>query len=175
MDARLQEMLDHYEIRKTLSEYCHACDRADADLMGSTYTGDDSFDDHGLTQAPGPEFAEVMTRRIADRTESIWHGLGQSLVKVEGDTAVAETFFLGVMRMLPDEAKGPRINQLFGRFVDRLERIDGIWKIKHRTCLRDTSITVAVEQDDYAAFGFKAGTRDSNDLGVASLGIAHRT
>lgn len=29
MDERLQEMLDHYEITKTLSEYCHACGRCD--------------------------------------------------------------------------------------------------------------------------------------------------
>lgn len=61
MDARLQEMLDHHEIRKTLAEYCHACDRADAKLMGSVYTGDDSFDDHGKVRAPGPEYARMMT------------------------------------------------------------------------------------------------------------------
>ncbi len=29
MDKRLQEMLDHYEITKVLSEYCHGLDRMD--------------------------------------------------------------------------------------------------------------------------------------------------
>ena len=55
MDSRLQEMLDHYEIRKTLALYCHACDRADEAMMAGVYTGEDSFDDHGHVKAPGPE------------------------------------------------------------------------------------------------------------------------
>ena len=173
MDPRLQEMLDHHEIRKTLAEYCHACDRADANLMASVYTGNDSFDDHGKVRAPGPEYARVMTDIILDRTDSISHILGQSLIKVEGDTAVAETFFFALLR-LPNPEERPRLNQLAGRFVDRLLRVDGKWKIKHRTCVRDTSITLVIEHDDYAAFGFKAGTRDSSDPGATLMGLAHQ-
>jgi ketosteroid isomerase-like protein len=174
MDARIQEMLDHYEIRKTLAEYCHACDRADADLMGSVYTGDDSFDDHGRVKAPGPEYARIMTGLILDRSEAISHILGQSLIRVDGDTAAAETFFFALMR-LPGRDGPPRLNQLAGRFIDKLKRIDGKWKIKHRTCVRDTSITLRVEQDDYAAFDFKSGTRDKGDPGASLLGIAHHS
>ena len=173
MDARLQEMWDHHEIRKTLAEYCHACDRADAELMASVYTGDDSFDDHGKVKAPGPEYARVMTGIILERTEAVSHILGQSLIRVEGDSAAAETFFFALLRLHGKDGP-PRLNQLAGRFVDRLERIDGVWKIKHRACVRDTSITLQVDQDDYATFGFMAGTRDSGDPGAALMGIAHR-
>ena len=87
MDSRLAEMLDHHEIRTLLATYCHGCDRTDAALMGSVYAGDDSFDDHGHVKAPGPEYARVMTEIIKQRTEVITHILGQSLIKVEGDTA----------------------------------------------------------------------------------------
>jgi hypothetical protein len=174
MDPRLQEMLDHYEIRRTLAEYCHACDRADETMMASVYTGTGSFDDHGHVKAPGPEYAKVMTGLILERTDAISHILGQSLIKVDGDTAGAETFFIAFMR-LPDSDNGlPRMNQLIGRFVDRLERIDGIWKIRRRICVRDTSMTTAIERDDYAAFGFVEATRDAADPGVALLGLAHR-
>lgn len=173
MDPRIQDLLDHHEIRKTLAEYCHACDRADVALMSSLYTGDDSFDDHGIVKAPGPEYARLMTARIVERTEAMSHILGQSLIKIDGDTAGAETFFVAFFR-LPGENDGPpRMNQLVGRFVDHFERVDGKWKIKRRTCVRDTSITVNVERDDYAAFGFAEGARDSNDLGAALIGIAH--
>jgi hypothetical protein len=174
MDPRLHEMLDHYEILKLLAEYCHGCDRADVDLMASVYTGDDSFDDHGYVSAPGPEYCRVMTDRIVERTEAISHILGQSLIRVDGDTAVAETFFLGLFRLLPGADGIPRLNQLAGRFIDRLERIDGKWKIRHRTAVRDTSITLKVDEDHYAAYGMKAGRRDGNDPGAALLGIAHR-
>jgi len=174
MDPRLQEMLDHYEIRKTLALCAHGCDRGDADLMGSTYTGEDSIDDHGHARVPGPEFAHLATELIRERTEAVWHLLGQTLVRIEDDTAVVETAFLALMRKLPDQAGRSHVNQLAGRYVDQLERLDGKWKIKNRTCIRDTSITLAVEKDEYAGVGFRAGTRDGNDLGVASLGMAHR-
>jgi hypothetical protein len=171
MDARLREMLDHHDIRQTLAEYCHACDRADEAMMASLYTTD-SFDDHGLVRAPGADYAKAMTKLIVDRTEAVWHVLGQSLIKVDGDKAGAETFFLGFMRLNPQDGVS-RINQLAGRFVDKLERVEGKWKIKHRTCVRDTSITLTVEEDMQASYGLAPGTRDGSDLGAALLGLAH--
>jgi hypothetical protein len=173
MDPRLQEMLDHHEIRKLLATYCHACDRADEALMAETYSGADSFDDHGLVRAAGPEYARQMTALVLGRTEAVSHILGQSLIKVEGDSAVVETFFLGLMRLLPGEDGAARLNQLAGRFVDQLERSDGSWKIRHRTCVRDTSITLRVEEDMQATYGMAAGTRDASDPGATLLGLAH--
>lgn len=170
-EARLREIADHHDIRQTLAEYCHACDRADEAMMASLYA-EDSFDDHGLVQAPGAEYAKAMTKNIVDRTEAVWHVLGQSLIKVDGDQAGAETFFLGIMRLNPVDGVG-KINQLAGRFVDRLQRINGQWKIKHRTCVRDTSITFTVTEDMQAGYGLKPGTRDADDLGAALLGMAH--
>jgi ketosteroid isomerase-like protein len=173
MDPHLQEVLDHHEIRKLLAEYCHACDRADAELMASVYTGDDSFDDHGLVRAPGPEYARKMTDLILQRSEVVSHILGQSLIKVDGDVAGAETFFLGLMR-IPGADGTPRLNQLAGRFIDQFERIDGKWRIKHRVAVRDTSITFKVEEDMQATYGMTPGRRDRDDPGAALIGIAHQ-
>jgi hypothetical protein len=173
MDARLQELIDHHEIRKLLAEYCHACDRADGTLMASLYTGDDSFDDHGLVRAPGPEYARKMTDLIHQRSEVVSHILGQSLIMVDGDTASAETFFLGLMRLPPADGT-PRLNQLAGRFIDRLVRVNGQWKIKHRIAVRDTSITLKVEEDMQSTYGMTPGSRDRDDPGAALVGIAHR-
>ena len=172
MDPSFQEIVDHHEIRKLLAEYCHACDRADASLMASLYTGDNSFDDHGLVRAPGPEYASKMVELIHQRTEVVSHILGQSLIKVDGDTAAAETFFLGLMRVHGADGS-PRLNQLAGRFVDRFERIDGKWRIKYRTAVRDTSITFRVEEDMQASYGMRSGTRDGEDPGASLLGLAH--
>jgi len=173
MDPRLQEMLDHFEIRRTLAEYCHACDRADEAMMADVYTGADSFDDHGHVKASGPDYAHIMTDLIMERTEAISHILGQSLIQVEGEAARAETFFVAFMRLPGSDGAPPRMNQLIGRFVDRLQRIDGKWKIGHRLCVRDTSMTSPIERDDYAAYGFVEATRDASDPGAALLGLAH--
>ncbi len=104
----------------------------------------------------------------------ISHILGQSLIRVEGDKANAETFFLGLMRLKPDDQGVSRLNQLAGRFVDELVRIDGTWKIRHRTCVRDTSLTLRVEEDMQAGYGLAQGTRDGADPGAALLALAHR-
>jgi hypothetical protein len=39
--------------------------------------------------------------------------------------------------------------------------------------VRDTSITLTVEQDMQAGYGLAPGTRDASDLGAALLGLAH--
>jgi hypothetical protein len=173
MDPQIQELIDHHAIRTLLAEYCHACDRADGELMASVYAGEDSFDDHGLVRASGPEYAEKMTGLIRERSEVVSPILGQSLIKVDGDAASAETFFFALMRVTGADG-APCLNQLAGRFVDRLVRIDGRWKIKHRTAVRDTSITLKIEQDMQAAYGMTPGRRDAEDVGVALLGLAHR-
>ncbi|MBY0421688.1 MAG: nuclear transport factor 2 family protein [Parvularculaceae bacterium] len=172
-EARLQEALDHLDIRRVLAEYCHACDRADGAMMAALYAGDDSFDDHGSVKAPGPEYAGIMTKLIEERTEAAWHILGQSIINVDGDRAAAETFFLAYFRLRAADGGAPQLNQLAGRFVDRLQRIDGRWKIKHRTCVRDVSLTQTIEKDAYAAYGFVGGRRDRDDPGAALLGLAH--
>lgn len=143
MDQRLQEMLDHHEIRKTLALYCHACDRGDAELMGSIYTAEGSFDDHGIIKGSGQYYARAITSMIEAMTHVISHTLGQSIIEVDGDAARAETFFLAFMTA--DGEGAPRLSQLGGRFVDHLERAGRSWKIKHRIAVHDLSITHQIE------------------------------
>src|SRR4051812_46918912 len=76
MDHDLQEMLDHFRIRKVLAEYCRGSGRADEPLMASIYAAD-SWDDHGVVRAPGPEYSKLMCERVAETTESLSHLLGQ--------------------------------------------------------------------------------------------------
>lgn len=171
MDERLQEMLDHYEITKTLAEYCHGCDRCDEAHMTGVYL-EDSWDEHGVTGAPGPEFARVMTDRILNSTNSLSHLLGQSLIKVTGDEAGAETYFLAVARTTRDD--GVEIcNQLGGRFVDKLQRENGRWLIKHRCAVRDWSISIPIERDWTVDEELTEGQRSNADPSFAVLGTAH--
>lgn len=171
MDPRLQEMLDHYEIRKTLAEYCHGCDRCDEPRMASIYAKG-SWDDHGHRRAPGPEYARLMTAEVLTTTESLYHLLGQSLIRVDGDEAGAETYFLAVARTASEDG-GELCNQLGGRFVDRLQREDGRWRVAHRTVLRDWAISLPVEQDWTADAGLRPGARSDDDPSFGALGLKH--
>jgi len=172
MDKRLQELLDHHEIAQTLKEYCHGCDRGDEARMASVYL-EDSFDDHGNFKAPGKEFAKLMMERILATTDSLFHMLGQSLIRVDGDTAGAETYFFAVSRS--KRADGAEMcNQLGGRFVDQLRRENGRWLIKHRVVVRDWGISLTVEADWTATAGLKDGQRSGADPSFAALGLVHR-
>lgn len=173
MDPRLQEMLDHHEIRKVLALYCHACDRTDAELMASVYAREGSYDDHGIVRGPGDHYAREMTAIIADITTAISHTLGQSIIQVDGDEARAETFFLAFMTADGEDGT-PRVSQLAGRFVDRLERGADGWRIKHRVAVHDLSVTHRIDEDFMATNELVRGSRGSDDPGAALLGLAHR-
>jgi hypothetical protein len=171
MDERLQEMLDHYEIRKTLSEYCSSCDRCDETWMRSVYL-EDSWDEHGVFEAPGPQYAKIMAEQILLQTDSLYHLLGQSLIKVEGDKAGAETYFFAASTSKGEDGV-EMCNQLGGRFVDKLERENGRWLIKHRIVVRDWAVSVPVEHDWTRKSGLRNGSRSNADPVFATLGIVH--
>jgi hypothetical protein len=173
MDERLQEMLDHYEITKTLKEYCFACDRCDAPRMAGVYL-EDSWDDHGTHAAPGKEFVQLIMPEILVQGDSLSHLLGQSQIKVDGDSAGAETYFIAVSRG-PGEDGTIFCHQLGGRFIDRLERHDGRWLIKHRVVVRDWGISLPIEADWTEHVGLKSGQRSNADPAFAVLGLTHGT
>jgi hypothetical protein len=170
MDPRLQEMLDHHEIKQLLAEYCHGCDRCDERHMGSVYR-EDSWDDHGFIKDAGPEFARRMTAEMLATTSTMFHLLGQSLIKVEGDEAGAETYFIAGFRGAAEG--GDMCHQLGGRYVDRLQREDGRWLIKHRVVVRDWSISLRIEEDFPGTTGLVNGSRSNADPSYAVLGRTH--
>jgi hypothetical protein len=171
VDARLQEMLDHHEIGRTLAEYCQGADRVDEAAMRGVYV-EDSWDDHGLVKAPGPEFARVMSSMISETSEIMYHLLGQSLINIQGDEAGAETYFFAVSREAGDGGT-PICNFLGGRFADKLVREGEGWKIKHRVVVRDWTLSLPVTNEWVGALSLTAGQRSGADPALAVLGVHH--
>jgi hypothetical protein len=121
-DQRLQTLWDHHEIRELLARYCHGCDRADEVAMAATYH-EDSLDDHGPRKLPGKPFSIATVAESLETTDLVSHLLGQSLIRVDGDTAGAETYFIATL-LYPPKQPGElqTIGQLGGRYVDTLVR-----------------------------------------------------
>jgi hypothetical protein len=167
MDEELREMLDHFRIRKVLATYCRGSDRCDGNLAASVYARD-SWDDHGVIRAPGQDFARQMCRMVVETTETLTHMLGQSLITVTGEEAGAETYFMATSHDTGPEG-APMCNHLGGRFIDRLVREDGSWKIRHRTVLRDWSVALPVAHDWELSHTLQHGGRSAADLSYAVL------
>lgn len=169
--AKLQAMLDHFEISRVLNTYCHACDRLDEVQTASVYW-EDSWDDHGLIKAPGPEFAELAMKSLAEISTMCSHQLGQSLIDLRGDEAGAETYFQAVSRSDRDGG-GENLNLMGGRFVDTLVRRVGDWKIKTRLVVKDWSVTLPITEDWLEGYGHTDGQRSDDDPSYAVLRLQH--
>jgi hypothetical protein len=172
MDPRLQELLDHHEIRQLLATYCHGCDRADEVEMASTYAAD-SWDDHGPRKMAGRRFAIETIEESLRTTRVVSHCLGQSLIRVDGDRAGAETYFIATVIYPARDGGAETLNQLGGRYVDELRRIDGKWLIAERICVREWSISHPIEHDWLAGRGFVETQRGQEDRSYAALGRTH--
>jgi hypothetical protein len=161
-EDRLQILWDHHEIRELLATYCHGCDRTDAVEMANTYAHD-SWDDHGPDKCDGKAFSHLIIAKGLKTSSVISHQLGQSLIDLRGDEAGAETYFIATC-VAPREDEPDVLNQLGGRYVDRLVREDGAWKIKHRTCVREWSCSQPIESDWLGNAGFVETRRGPADL-----------
>lgn len=167
----MQEMLEHYRITRLVAEYCHGCDRGDALRMGSVYA-EKSWDDHGKSKMSGQDFAAAVAAERSGRNDVMSHHLGQSLVRISGDRAGAETYFIATVKVPGKDGK-PFLHQLGGRYVDELVRIDGTWKIEKRLTVRDWSITQEVARDFMGTLEFIEGRANGTDPSFAVLGLVH--
>jgi hypothetical protein len=173
MDPRIQEMLDHHEIRQLMATYCHGCDRGDEVEMANTYAAD-SWDDHGTRKMDGRRFSIETIEEAGRTTDLLSHMLGQSLIKVNGDTAGVETYYVATL-LYPGKREGDpqTIGQLGGRYVDTLIREDGAWRIKERICIREWSHSGPIVGDWLTEAGFVEGQRGQGDPSYAMLGLRH--
>jgi len=167
---RLQELLDYHDIRNLLAEYCHGCDRFDYEEMAGTYL-EDSWDDHGRHKMPGREFTHAVMIEGRELASMLNHNLGQSSIRLDGDEAGAETYFIANL-CVPGGNGEDKFCQIGGRYVDRLLRTKNGWKIKHRICVKDWSFRITLD-DWNAQDPWIRGQASQQDPSYAVLGRTH--
>jgi hypothetical protein len=121
-------------IRDCLARYCRGIDRADGDLLRSAYWPD-ATDDHVVFSGNAHEFIAWCLPLLAE-VEHSQHMLGNALIQVRGDEARAETYYHAYERRR--RASGiPYELYVGGRYLDRLTRRDGDWRIQDRVVMWD--------------------------------------
>ncbi|MEX5709830.1 nuclear transport factor 2 family protein [Parafrankia sp. FMc6] len=129
----LSFVLDREQIRDVLARLARGEDRRDADLISGAYWPD-ATDDHGIFRGTFKEYLAWVVPGAPSIPVTL-HTLGQTLIDVTGDTAVAETHVTSYHRIDFGEQEHDVV--IGGRYVDRLEKRDGQWRIAHRTMLYD--------------------------------------
>ncbi|WP_158168449.1 nuclear transport factor 2 family protein [Mycolicibacterium smegmatis] len=160
---RLQYVEDRMAILDCVMNQARGHDRHDVDLMTSVYF-EDGVDEHGPVIKTGPEYGEYMNGQHEAVFEDHLHNITTHTCEINGDEAHAESYVMGAMRV-----KGGKIVSLMGgRYLDRLERRNGVWKIALRRCTIEWMISGdSSVLGSGAVQGFIKGTWDRTDPSYA--------
>jgi hypothetical protein len=124
--ARLEELLDRQDIHDCLTQWCRAMDRFDRELFLSAFHPDAVCAAGDFVG--GPEALYDWASNMHDQWQSgTQHDILNHSCEIDGDVAHAETYYLYVAKNR-DES----LLLAGGRYIDRLERRDGAWKIALR-------------------------------------------
>ena len=159
-ERRLLELLDERDIREVLMRYCTGVDRCDRELIVGCFHPD-ALDDHGSWICIGSQIADLITQRLRPGEDSAMHFLGNVRVEVQGDTAFAESYLLAFRAFQKDAKPYTRTRAL--RFVDRLERRKGEWRISERVAVDDWNRVDEVVQEQPESTKFRYGSKNRED------------
>lgn len=157
----LRYLRDRQDILDCINRYGRGLDRLDAALIESAYHSD-AIDNHGPFVGPVPEFVNFA---IEVEGSLLWthHGISSHNCEIEGDSAHAESYVHWFVRM-PD---GKTLGAGGGRYLDRLERRDGKWRIVLRRLLMDWSFEVPYSGWLGPDWDGVRGSRDKSDPSYA--------
>lgn len=156
----VQYVKDRIAILDCVAKQARGHDRHDAELMASVYH-DDGVDEHGPAVNPGPAYGEWANKTHAAAFLDHVHNITTHTCEIDGDTAHCESYVIGIMRARDDET----IAVMGGRYLDRLERRDGEWKIAIRRCTIEYAFIADAAMMHSGAFtGFLKGVWDKSDL-----------
>jgi 3-phenylpropionate/cinnamic acid dioxygenase small subunit len=155
MDA-LSRLTARADIQDLMARYCRAVDRRDWAALRNCYHNG-AHDDHGAYSGDVEGFIAWVSARHAAIPFSM-HFAGNALIEMLDEaTAVAETPFV-VFRRAP-ASEGEADAEVFGRYLDRIEKCDGAWRYAHRKVVLDETRSRASQSAGAAS----AGRRDLSD------------
>ena len=165
MDADLRTALDHIAIGQVMARYCRGIDRVDMDLVRSAYWPD-ARDDHGPYQGSLDGFIDWVEPNVSQHRMT-HHFLGQSLIRLDGDKAVVETYFDA--RHVKDVEDGDQMLAVLGRYLDLFERRGGEWRIAKRDVVVDMRHYSTLGVEGRAGQGAWMGKHSREDRTYAHL------
>lgn len=161
LSARMQVLEDRAAILDCIANHARGCDRHDHDLLRSCYHFD-GIDLHGATRTAGPEYADWANGVHAASSAHHLHHLTTHTLDIDGDTAHAESYV--IVMLLSTDRKSTTV--MSGRYLDRLERRDGEWRIAVRVATVETAFNAdssMLESKFFTRQGYVHGTRDRSD------------
>ena len=162
LEKNVQYLLDRQAILDVCARNARGCDRHDSDLLASAYHKD-GVDEHGFAVNAGPDYPGWANKQHAQGSQQHLHHVTHQICEIDGDEAHCESYVIGLFL----NRNGKSAHILSGRYIDRLERREGEWKI----ALRRSTVEVFMQADaamltspQFAQLGFLKGKQDKSDL-----------
>lgn len=133
----LTECAARLAIAETLALYCRGIDRCDPEQLAAAFTPD-AMIDYGDGARP---IADVIPALMAGlgAMRLTQHNIGNTVMRITGDTAKAETNCVA-LHLIP-ATDGEIELVVGGRYLDRLEKREGCWRIAERLYVMDWNRT----------------------------------
>lgn len=161
LEAKLQDLLDRQAIFDCIKRNSRGNDRFDVELITSSYHAD-SIHELGQKQISGREYGEHANAAHRALFDANLHNVTMHMCEIDGDVAHAESYSVGIF--LDKGGETGRI--LAGRYIDRLERREGEWRI----VLRRATVEIAIKGEatlpngaTLPGSGYLTGQRDRTD------------
>jgi hypothetical protein len=153
----LETLVAKDAIREQLFNYARGLDRMDKALALSVWHPDAVVNSGGKDMT-GPQWIESAWR-THEKIHSHAHTMGNVQIKVNGDKAVSETYFIASLRAEPT-ADSSDTSLIRGRYNDRWSKRNGKWAMDYRRIIvdfRTNDVTTATKNP------VSAGKRDRTD------------
>lgn len=134
----IERLLAERAISRVLLRYCRAVDRADIDLLSSTFHPDASIE-HGPFVGSAKDFCELHRSMAGPSSpyKSTQHLISNIVIDLGEDWANAESYVQAYHRR--EDSTGVYDEFVGARYLDRLERRHQCWKIAARKSVFDWS------------------------------------
>jgi ketosteroid isomerase-like protein len=162
LERKVDHLMDRQAILDCIASHARGHDRHDAELITAAYHPD-GFDEHGTAVNQGHEYAAWINPVHAAGSQNHLHNITTHTVAIDGDTAHAESYVL--VALLNHDGETARF--INGRYIDRLEKRDGVWRIAVRRSTVELMVTgdaSGLQSPLFREQGYSRGTRDRSDL-----------
>jgi ketosteroid isomerase-like protein len=144
-EQQLDELLDKQAITELIMAYANAADRHDHAKMRALYH-EDAIDEHGhFAKGPAMDFIDKLPE-IQKGMDILHHNVTTVNLKLDGHYAEGEVYIIAFHKV-KDGGKGYDV-LIGGRYFDKYEKRNGVWKFSHRSIVADWAYPAAPSKVD---------------------------
>jgi SnoaL-like domain len=132
--ATVRQLKDRQDILDCIQRESRARDRQDSAQIESCWW-EDGVDEHGPVITRVPDYAARANMGHSMNFNMTSHNITNHICELDGDSAHCESYVIGGLFWLD----GKTTTMAFGRYLDRLEKRNGEWRMHTRKCTIEMS------------------------------------